>query len=226
MARGLLLLGAMALRKVIAAAGFVAVGVFAGLGLVSKTDPQQSMPPVQYANPPAYEEGVISERFGVREDHYSLGELTAPLTVTVFCDVTDPTCRPFFERLPEIVNAYIKPGKVKFIWRDNPISEESADLMAALRVAALHDRFWEVAARLAEDGAGRLDRERLVRILAEYGIEETVPWDVGERLMRSAADLAKAVGAAGQNPAFYVGRQRIASDVNGLMAYLADYESR
>ena len=227
MARGLLLMGAIVLRRAITAvAGIVAVVGLLAWGLASRITPEQSEQQIQYANPPDYEEGVVSEQFGVREDNYSLGELTAPLTITVFCDVSDPSCQPFFRLLPEIVARYIKPGKVKIVWRDNPRSEDSADLVAALRVAALRDRFWEVAARLAEEGAGRLDRERLERILAQYGVKEPVPWEAADRLMETAANTAEAVGARGTNPVFYVGRQRIADDVNGLMTYLAAYDSQ
>lgn len=212
------------MRRVITVAGAMVVGAFLALGLAIRSNPETLTQPVEYVNVPAYEEGVISKQFGVREDNYTLGELTAPVTVTVFCDVVDPACQPFFDRLPEIVDRYIKPGKVKIVWRDNPRSEDSADLVVALRVAALQDRFWEVAARLVEEG--RLDRERLERILAEYNVTGPVPWEVAGRLMEMASDIAKSVGAVEHNPTFYVGRQRIADDVDGLMAYLAKQTSR
>lgn len=212
-------------RGVVAWAATAMAAVLLGIGVaVLGFRGQSTKPParVEYANPPDYEEGRISERFGVREDQYVLGNLVAPVTVTVFCDVTDPACREFFDRLPEIVERYVKPGKVKLAWRDNPRSVLGEDVAMALRVAALHDRFWDVAAEVATGHVDASDRNNLKRLLDRYGIRSDIPWSAAPELARSFREAALEMGVR-RNPAFFAGQDMVASDVVGVIEYLQNH---
>mgnify|MGYP001618779336 FL=1 len=67
------------------------------------------------------------------DDDAVLGDPNAPITMIEFSDYQCPYCQRFYSTiLPEIKKNYIDTGKVKFVYRDFPISSHLNALPAAL----------------------------------------------------------------------------------------------
>jgi len=59
----------------------------------------------------------------LEDDDAYLGKKDAPLTIVEFSDYQCPFCRSFWSQtLPQIKSEYIDTGKVKFVYRDFPLS--------------------------------------------------------------------------------------------------------
>ncbi len=76
----------------------------------------------------------------------SLGENDAPITLVAFEDFECPFCQRFNQQtLPLIIDEQVKSGKVRFVWKDFPLSIHSHAEKAheAARCAWEQDKFWE-----------------------------------------------------------------------------------
>ncbi len=63
---------------------------------------------------------------------YTLGDADAPITVVEFIDYACPFCTQFaLKTLPTIQKRYITPGKVRFVFRNLPLSFHAAASVAA-----------------------------------------------------------------------------------------------
>ncbi len=86
----------------------------------------------------------------------TLGDAKAPILMVEFSDFTCGYCGKFFrETLPALKTEYLKPGKVRFAYRDYPRDEEGWGLVAAhaARCAGEQGRFWDMHDRLFEQHA-------------------------------------------------------------------------
>lgn len=72
--------------------------------------------------------------------NYYLGANNAPLTIVEFSDFACPYCKEAHTTLKNIINRY--PGKVKIVFRDMPLHENSVDLALAARCAGEQGLFW------------------------------------------------------------------------------------
>ena len=87
----------------------------------------------------------------------SMGEKTARLTMVEFGDYQCPLCSQYFNlTLRQLVEKYIKTGKVKYAFRDYPL--ESIHPMAlkaaeAARCAGEQGKYWEMHDRLLRNQA-------------------------------------------------------------------------
>lgn len=89
------------------------------------------------------------------DDDPFLGSLDAPVTIIEFSDFQCPFCNRFFQNtFPELKKNYIDTGKVRYVYRDFPISsihpfaEEAAE---AANCAGEQGRFWEYHDMLFEN---------------------------------------------------------------------------
>jgi protein-disulfide isomerase len=77
----------------------------------------------------------------------SLGRASAPITIVEFSDFQCPYCGQFFrETLPLLVAKYVKTGRVRFVYRDFPLSSlhpGAAKAAEAARCAGDQQRYWE-----------------------------------------------------------------------------------
>jgi len=92
---------------------------------------------------------------GVPQDGIVLGNPDAP-ALEEFADPQCPFCAEASKQLlPEIVEQYVKTGKVKLVWRGIAfIGPDSEKGLRAIDAAAAQDRLWDVAERLyARQGA-------------------------------------------------------------------------
>jgi protein-disulfide isomerase len=103
---------------------------------------------------------LLRERVGVpmrgvvlgTEDSPFKGAPDARVTVVEFSDYQCPFCgRHMRETLPQIDDAYIKRGKVKYVFRDFPLDRihpEAAKAAEAARCAGESGKYWEMHDRL------------------------------------------------------------------------------
>ncbi len=80
------------------------------------------------------------------DDDAILGNKNAPITIVEFSDFQCPFCTKFYEQtLPLIEENYIKTGKVKFVYRDFPLSfhQYAQKAAEAAECAEEQNKFWE-----------------------------------------------------------------------------------
>lgn len=98
--------------------------------------------------PPLAPENIV---LGIDDDPL-MGDQKARLVLVEFSDFQCPFCARFVhETLPEIEKDYIKTGKLKYVFRDFPISSAHKDAFkAALAAGCALDqgKFWEMHERL------------------------------------------------------------------------------
>jgi protein-disulfide isomerase len=98
--------------------------------------------------PPAQPSGaaVTNALFrGIPQAGVTLGNPSAPVTLTEFADLQCPFCRQYSDTvLPTVVQRYVRTGQVKLVFRTlafiGPDSERAAQMAAA---AALQNRLWQ-----------------------------------------------------------------------------------
>lgn len=81
------------------------------------------------------------------DDDPFLGNPEAPVTIVEFGDYQCPFCRRFFETTEkEIIETYVKTGKVKFVYRDFPLSNIHPFAQKAAEASECAEdqgKFWE-----------------------------------------------------------------------------------
>lgn len=90
------------------------------------------------------------------DDDAFLGNKDAPVTIIEFSDFQCPFCRRFWsETLPQIKKEYIDTGKVKFVYRDFPLSFHAGAQPAAegTECAREQGKFWELHDKIFEEQA-------------------------------------------------------------------------
>ena len=81
------------------------------------------------------------------DDNPFLGNPNAKVTVIEFSDFQCPFCRKFYtDTLPQIKKDYIDTSKIKFVYRDFPLSFHPGAVPAAegAECARDQDKFWEM----------------------------------------------------------------------------------
>lgn len=147
------------------------------------------------------------------------GNAAAPVTIVEYADFQCPSCDAFFRTVePRLVNAYVKTGKAKLVFKNFPwIGEESRRAAEAAACAGAQGRFWEYHDLLYTDqrgeNSGAFSVPRLKRFAAQLGLDQT-SFDacVDGRAYEAAvaADLQEAerLGLTG-TPTFVIDGQRI-----------------
>jgi protein-disulfide isomerase len=154
---------------------------------------------------------------GIPQDGLSLGDPEAPVTVVEFVDLQCPFCGQFArESLADIVERYVRPGKVRLELRPvRFIGPDSARAALAVAAAADQDRAWQFSElffhnqgvensgyvtpsfiRRVATGVEGLDVDRLTADMRAKSVEREL--DRSERL---AARLR-----LGGTPSFYAAR--------------------
>jgi protein-disulfide isomerase len=114
---------------------------------------------------------------GIPQRGVELGSPRAPVTVTEFADLQCPYCGASArEELPRVVARYVRPGRVKLVFRNltflGPDSLRGARVVAA---AALQDRMWQmvdlVYRNQGEENSGWVTDEYLRRVAGAAGVD-------------------------------------------------------
>lgn len=156
-------------------------------------------------------------------DNPALGTTTAPITIIEFSDFQCPFCRRFFnDTFEKLKEEYIDTGKVKFYFRDFPLTNLHPDTQKAheaARCAADQEAFWEM-----HDELFRNQDELKVENLKEYaqeleldGKQFSACLDDGkyQETVNAEYKAARNFGVSA-TPSFFIGRGDIKVDVANL----------
>jgi protein-disulfide isomerase len=110
------------------------------------------------------------------DDDPMLGDQNAPLTLIEFSDYQCPYCSRFSREIfPQIKEAYIKTGKVRYVFRDFPIEgihPKAQKAAEAAQCSGEQDKYWEMHDLLFEKQKA-LEITDLKGYAAEIGLEMT-----------------------------------------------------
>jgi protein-disulfide isomerase len=157
------------------------------------------------------------------DDDAVLGSVNAPVTIVEFSDFQCLFCRKFWvETMPQLKKTYIDTGKVKFVYRDFPLSSihPSAEASAeASECAADQNKYWEmhdiIFSEQAKKGTGTIQYtvNDLKKWAGQIGLDTTKfnsCLDSGKYKSEVEKDTqdAAAIGISG-TPAFVIGSKII-----------------
>ena len=152
------------------------------------------------------------------ENDAILGDKNAKVTVVEFSDFQCPFCRQFWaQTFPQLKKDYIDAGKVKFVYRDFPLSSihPSAEISAeATQCANDQGKYWEMNNKIFGE------EEKLGTGTVQFGVSDLKKWagqigldvnnfnsclDSGKYKSEVAKDLAdgQAAGVEG-TPTFFI----------------------
>jgi len=148
------------------------------------------------------------------DDDPFLGDDNAPVTIIEFSDYQCPFCRRFWQdTFPQIIDQYVNTGKVKFVYRDLPLSIH-ADAQSAAEAAECADdqgKYWQYHDKLFEEqtrGATSLSDDNLKKWAVEIGLNSSQfnkcfdSEKYREEVQKDATDASLA-GATG-TPSFFI----------------------
>lgn len=166
----------------------------------------------------------------IADDDPFLGNPDAPVIFVEFSDFQCPFCRRLFrETLPQLKEEFIKTGKVKFVYRDYPLSaiHGLAETYAqAGECADDQEKFWPMHDKIFEEqdraGSGTItnfsaaDVKRWAREVGLDGVSFDACLDSGKHAGEVAKDFSdgQALGVSGTPTVFVNGRS-----VVGALAY-------
>ena len=166
------------------------------------------------------------------DDDPVMGKENAPLTIIEFSDFQCPFCSRFkSDTLSQIKSQYVDTGKVKFIYRDfpltsiHPMAQKSAE---AAECADDQGKFWEYHDVIFEKQAS-LSLNNLKQWASELGLNTNdfnKCLDSGKYESEVSKDASDAQRAGGQGtPFFIVGNQPV-SGAQPFSAFQAAIESQ
>ncbi len=128
---------------------------------------------IEEQNAPKVVEGDFTD------DDAILGDPDAPVTIVEFSDFQCPYCVKFYkDTLPQIKEKYIDTGKVKFVYRDFPLSFHKAAVPAAIlsectAEQAGDDAYYKMHDKVFETISSGYDEDALIAYAVELGVDET-----------------------------------------------------
>lgn len=145
-------------------AGFLISGAI----LYSRTTSDSALKGQIEGNPPTNDIKVIED------DDPFLGEKNAKVTFIEFGDYQCFFCKKFWEdTLPQLKKEYIDTGKVKFMYRDFPLSSTNpAARVAAEAAECANDqgKYWEIHDKLFQE-QDRINLDNVKKWAAEIGLD-------------------------------------------------------
>lgn len=148
--------------------------------------------PVAVATQPV----AVDQILGALGTGPALGAPEAPVTIIEFSDFQCSFCRKFWaETLPRLKETYIKPGRVRFVYRHLAIlGEHSVQAALAAECAGEQGKFWEYHDKLfAAQGPLAFTRVKLTR----YAQELNLSIDAFSRCLESGKYAKKVEGDTG-----------------------------
>lgn len=122
---------------------------------------------------------AVIDASALAENDPFLGSPTAPVTVVEFADFQCPFCGKFFKTAgKEIIEKYVKAGKVKFVYRDFAfLGAESEWAASAAECANEQGKFWQYHDHLYThqngENEGAFAKENLKHFALELGLDTT-----------------------------------------------------
>lgn len=105
-----------------------------------------------------------------------MGNKNAKVKVVEFADFQCPFCKQWFSDVePNLINDYVKTGKIAFYWRDYPFLGQESNLAAnAARCANEQGKFWEFHDYLynhqGQENSGAFSADNLKQFGAAIGL--------------------------------------------------------
>lgn len=209
------------------------VGIFMSLKFndLKQLERQKTLPNIKTPiNRPLDESKKIEALKVYLDDDPILGNNEAPVTIIEFSDYECPFCKRYVEQAyVQIKKDYIDTGKVKMIYRDNPLPSHeplaTTEAMAAncAREQGSDEAYFkyhdEVFKRTTSNGNG-LTIEDLYKIatyldLNSEKLKECVESDrYRSEIIRDSQD-ASVIGATG-TPTFFIGKSTTANYIDGI----------
>lgn len=113
------------------------------------------------------------------DDDPILGDEDAPITLVEFSDYECPFCqRHFTQTVPQIVSDYVNTGKVRYVFRDYPLSFHAQAKPAAVAAECAREQkgdeaYFEMNKKLFEGGSTGLQESNFLAYAAEMGLNES-----------------------------------------------------
>jgi protein-disulfide isomerase len=147
-----------------------------------------------------------------------LGNPAAKVTFVEFGDFQCPFCGRFYQTAEkEIIEKYVKTGKIKFVWRDFAfLGQESFDAAQAARCAGDQGKFWQYHDYLFENQKGENQGAFSSTNLKNFGVKLGLDpktfnscLDSGKYLndVKKESELGRELGVTGTPSSFINGRQ-------------------
>jgi protein-disulfide isomerase len=153
---------------------------------------------------------------GVPQDGTALGDADASRTLAVYADLQCPFCAQFDEqRLPSIVDEYVRTGKLRLVFRGLAFIGPESDLgLRAVLAAGLQDRLWSLVdvlyANQGAENGGWLTEDSLRRFGAavpdldvDRMLDDLQAGEVDQEI--AAAETAAAESGVLGTPSFELG---------------------
>ena len=176
-----------------------------------------------YRNNPGSQLGAVGNNLGNKkvevsvDDDPALGNKKAPVTVIEFSDFECPFCRSFWrDTLPLIKSTYIDTGKVRFVYRDFPLSFHPGAQVAAEAAECAEDqgKYWEMHDKIFQEqdkqgqGTIQFSKTDVVKWAGQVGLnmgQLNQCLDAGKYRAEVNNDLAAgtAAGVSG-TPSFFI----------------------
>jgi len=175
---------------------------------------------------PAQQPGTTGSVKATADDDPIIGDKNAPVEIIEFSDYQCPFCRKFWtETLSSIKSEYIDIGKVKFVYRDFPLSsihpaaEPAAEAAECVREKGGDEAYFKMHDKIFQEGNildGGDPINGPVRGTVQFGATELKKWakdigydigsclDSGKFKSEVQKDLADATAAGGQGTPYFV----------------------
>ena len=172
------------------------------------------LPSVAAPSAPAPSAPTIDMKALVDDDAVQ-GKESAPVTIVEFSDYECPFCARFYSDTElQIREQYVKTGKVKFVYRDFPLSfhQNAQKAAEAAECAGEQEKYWEMHDALFEKGVqgGVSSFKQYARDVGLKTADFDKCLDSGQMAGEIRKDMSdgQRVGVQG-TPAFYVNGQEI-----------------
>lgn len=155
----------------------------------------------------------------------SLGDEDAPVTIVEFADYQCPFCRKFaLQTFDQLKTEYIETGKVRFVYKDLPLTQLGHDqaipMAKAAHCAGEQDRYWDLHDKLYDEqqeisprGTAKFSGEKIPQWADEIGLNmnafnECMRSDRYNSQIQEDLSEAQAVGASG-TPTFFINGKKV-----------------
>jgi protein-disulfide isomerase len=179
-------------------AGFAAVAVIVALIVISQSggDNNDTATPTTVAGVKGVDL-VNSQLQGLAQSGQTLGDASAPVTVTEFGDPQCPVCRAFSQQVaPDLISSEVKTGNVKYVYQPYLIiGPDSKPAMRAVLAAGEQNRFWNYLQLFyenqGEENSGYVTDDFLTNIAKAAGVSDIGAWNTSRNSSKWDAVIAK-----------------------------------
>jgi len=145
---------------------------------------------------------VNAELQGLEQSGQTLGDPSAPVTVTEFGDPQCPVCKDFAEQVaPELISSEVETGNAKYTYQPFLIiGPDSKPAMKAALAAGEQGRFWNYLqlfyANQGEENSGYVTDDFLTSTADAAGVSDIDKWNESRTDSKWDAVLAKGTADA------------------------------